>query len=125
MKSFAEIGRKIPPMQGTESNEVDEAARKNASLQSNRVEFIPHKKYRLTRQMYLFPEQAVSPEINDYLKIGAVVTYLKSGELVEDDSMRWVYVRSEKQNKADMGRGQEGWCFSHYLKLAEDEEARV
>jgi hypothetical protein len=77
--------------------------------------------------MYLFPEQKVSPRVNDYLKIGAVVTYLKSGELVEENNvcMPWVYVRSEKQKKADMGRGQEGWCFSHYLQAVEDEEARV
>jgi hypothetical protein len=90
------------------------------------TEFIPNKKYRLTRQMYLFPEQKVSPDVNDYLKIGAVVTYLKSGEFVEDNKvcMPWVYVRSEKQKKADMGKGQEGWCFSHYLQMAEDKEAR-
>ncbi|MDR1094850.1 MAG: hypothetical protein LBL31_00495, partial [Spirochaetaceae bacterium] len=79
------------------------------------LDLIPQKKYRLTRQMYLFPEQEVSAEINDYLNIGAVVTYLKSGELVEDSkvSMPWVYVRSEKQKRPDMGKGQEGWCFSH------------
>jgi hypothetical protein len=86
------------------------------------LELIPNKKYRLTRHMYLFPEQKVSPQINDYLKIGAVVTYLKSGELVEDQNMRmpWVYVRSEKQKKADMGKGKEGWCFSHYLQMMEE-----
>ncbi|MDR0640043.1 MAG: hypothetical protein LBG27_14305 [Spirochaetaceae bacterium] len=86
---------------------------------------VPGKKYRLTRQMYLFPQQDVSPEVNDYLTIGAVVTYLKSGELVEDQNVRmpWVYVRSEKQRKADRGKGQEGWCFSHYLEPVEDEEA--
>jgi hypothetical protein len=93
----------------------------------NGLELIPNKKYRLTRQMYLFPEQKVSPEVNDYLKIGAVVTYLKSGELEEDQNvcMPWVYVRSEKQKKADMGKGQEGWCFSHYLQMAEGKEAGV
>jgi hypothetical protein len=81
------------------------------------LELVPNKKYRLTRQMYLFPQQEVSPRVNDYLKIGAVVTYLKSGELVEDNKvcMPWVYVRSENKKKADMGKGQEGWCFSHYL----------
>jgi hypothetical protein len=86
------------------------------------IELIPNKKYRLTRQMYLFSEQEVSPKVNDYLKIGAVVTYLKSGELVEDNKvcMPWVYVRSEKQKKAEMGKGKEGWCFSHYLQTAED-----
>jgi hypothetical protein len=91
-------------------------------LPGSGLELIPGKKYRLTRQMYLFPEQEVSPRINDYLTIGAVVTYLKSGELVEDQkvNMPWVYVRSEKQKKADMGKGQEGWCFSHYLQKAED-----
>jgi hypothetical protein len=91
------------------------------------LELIPNKKYRLTRQMYLFPGQEVSPQVNDYLKIGAVVTYLKSGELVEDQNvpMPWVYVRSEKQKKADMGKGKEGWCFSHYLQTVEDEEDRV
>jgi hypothetical protein len=91
------------------------------------LELIPNKKYRLTRQMYLFPGQEVSPQVNDYLKIGAVVTCLKSGELVEDQNvcMPWVYVRSEKQQKADMGKGQEGWCFSHYLQMMEDEEGRV
>jgi hypothetical protein len=91
------------------------------------LELVPNKKYRLTRHMYLFPEQEVSPCINDYLKIGAVVTYLKSGELVEDNKvcMPWVYVRSEHQKKADMGRGREGWCFSHYLQAIEGGEARV
>jgi hypothetical protein len=91
------------------------------------IDLIPNKKYRLTRQMYLFPEQKVSPQVNDYLKIGAVVTYLKSGELVEEQnvSMPWVYVRSEKQKKAEMGKGKEGWCFSHYLQMVENEEARV
>jgi hypothetical protein len=34
-------------------------------------------------------------------------------------------VRSEKQKKADMGKGQEGWCFSHYLQMAENEGARA
>ncbi|MDR2553652.1 MAG: hypothetical protein LBD31_10885 [Treponema sp.] len=91
------------------------------------LELVPNKKYRLTRHMYLFPEQEVSPEVNDYLKIGAVVTYLKSGELAEDNQARmpWVYVRSENQKKADMGKGQEGWCFSHHLRAVEDEEAPV
>jgi hypothetical protein len=91
------------------------------------LELIPNKKYRLTRQMYLFSEQEVSPKVNDYLKIGAVVTYLRSGELVEDQngSMPWVYVRSEKQKKEDMGKGREGWCFSHYLQMMEDEEYGV
>ncbi|MDR0374999.1 MAG: SH3 domain-containing protein [Treponema sp.] len=100
----------------------------SSSLQPNgELYLIPNKKYRLTRQMYLFPKQEVSPQVNDYLKIGAVVTYLKSGELVEDQNVRmpWVYVRSEKQKKANMGKGQEGWCFSHYLQMAEDEEACV
>jgi hypothetical protein len=93
----------------------------------NGIELIPNKKYRLTRQMYLFSEQEVSPNVNDYLKIGAVVTYLKSGELVEDNRvcMPWVYVRSEKQKKAGMGKGQEGWCFSHYLQTIEDNETRL
>jgi hypothetical protein len=91
------------------------------------LELISGKKYRLTRQMYLFPSQEVSQQVNDYLKIGAIVTYLKSGELVEDQNVRmpWVYVRSEKQKKADMGKGQEGWCFSHYLQMAEGEGDRV
>jgi hypothetical protein len=86
------------------------------------LELVPNKKYRLTRHMYLFPEQEVSPQVNDYLKIGAVVTYLKSGELVEDNKARmpWVYVRSESQKKPDMGEGQEGWCFSHHLQAIED-----
>jgi hypothetical protein len=90
----------------------------------NALVLIPGKKYRLTRHMYLFPQQEVSAEVNDYLTIGAVVTYLKSGELVEDQKARmpWVYVRSEKQKKPDRGKGQEGWCFSHYLEPAEDEE---
>jgi hypothetical protein len=91
------------------------------------LELIPNKKYRLTRQMYLFPEQKVSPQINDYLKIGAIVTYLRSGELEEDNNVRmpWVYVRSEKQKKKEMGKGQEGWCFSHYLQMVEDEGVRA
>jgi hypothetical protein len=88
------------------------------------LDLTPNKKYRLTRQMYLFPKQEVTPEVNDYLKIGAVVTYLKSGELVEDQNVRmpWVYVRSENQRQADMGKGQEGWCFAHYLEMTDDQE---
>jgi hypothetical protein len=39
-------------------------------------ELIPNKKYRLTRQMYLFPWQEVSSQVNDYLKIGTVVILL-------------------------------------------------
>jgi hypothetical protein len=95
----------------------------NNFAESGRLELIPGKKYRLTRQMYLFQEQQVSPQVNDYLKIGAVVTYLKSGELTEDQNvcMPWVYVRSEKQKKEDMGKGKEGWCFAHYLQMVEDE----
>lgn len=87
-----------------------------------RIELIPNKKYRLTRQMYLFPEQKVSPQVKDYLRIGAVVTYLKSGEMEDDNNVRmpWVYVRSEKNKKPEMGKGQEGWCLSHYLETAED-----
>jgi hypothetical protein len=99
-------------------------AKKSETRQpSSGFELIPNKKYRLTRQMYLFPKQEVTPQINDYLKIGAVVTYLKSGTLVEDQnlSMPWVYVRSEKHRKADMGKGREGWCFSHYLEMVEDD----
>jgi hypothetical protein len=108
MEHFTKAGGIIPPLRP-----------------DNRIELIPNKKYRLTRQMYLFPKQEVSPQINDYLKIGAVVTYLESGELLEDNNvcMPWVYVRSEKQKKADMGKGQEGWCFSHYLQMVKDEEA--
>jgi hypothetical protein len=110
MKHFAKTGAKTAPQQ-----------------RGSELELIPNKKYRLTRQMYLFPKQEVSPAINDYLKIGAVVTYLKSGELVENQNVRmpWVYVQSEKHKKPDMGRGQEGWCFSHYLEMVEDEEAPV
>ena len=110
MKRFTKSGEKVLPRQP-----------------GSGLELIPNKKYRLTRQMYLFPGQEVSPQVNDYLKIGAVVTYLKSGELVEDQNARmpWVYVRSEKQKKRDMGKGQEGWCFSHYLEMVEDEEERV
>jgi hypothetical protein len=125
MKFFTKTGKKKSPEQIAELKETDEAGQKRAPLQSSDVELIPNKKYRLTRQMYLFPEQAVISEINDFLKIGAVVTYLKSGESVEDNSMLWVYVRSEKQNKPDMGKGQEGWCFSRYLQPVEDDEARV
>jgi hypothetical protein len=60
--------------------------------------------------MFLFSTQEVTPDTNDYLKIGAEVTYLKSGEILEDNKMLspWVYVRSKK--------GKEGWCFSHYLE---------
>jgi hypothetical protein len=95
----------------------------NDSTKNGGHELIPGKKYRLTRQMYLFPEQQVSSQVNDYLKIGAVVTYLKSGELTEEQNvcMPWVYVRSENQKKEDMGKGKEGWCFAHYLQMAEDE----
>jgi hypothetical protein len=125
MKWFTKTGKKKPSVQIAELKETDEAGRNRASFQSSNVELIPNKKYRLTRQMYLFPKQTVSPEINDYLKIGAVVTYLKSGESVEENGMPWVYVRSEKQNKPDLGRGQEGWCFSRYLQPVEDEEVRV
>jgi hypothetical protein len=107
MKRFIKTGGRVPPRPGSG------------------LVLVPNKKYRLTRQMYLFPGQEVSPEINDYLTIGAVVTYLKSGELVEDQKvlMPWVYVRSEKHKKTDMGKGQEGWCFSHYLEMVEDGEA--
>jgi hypothetical protein len=118
MKLFTKNGKKTLPSQTAELKEAGEGALKKPSLQSN-------KKYRLTRQMYLFPEQEVSAEINDYLKIGAIVTYLKSGELVEGSKMPWVYVRSENEKKPDMGRGQEGWCFSEYLQTAEDGEACV
>jgi hypothetical protein len=106
MKHFTKTGGRMPSRPGSG------------------LELVPNKKYRLTRQMYLFPEQEVGPETNDYLTIGAVVTYLKSGELVEDQKvcMPWVYVRSTKHKKADMGKGQEGWCFSHYLEMAEDGE---
>jgi hypothetical protein len=80
---------------------------------TNDIILVPNEKYCLTRQMYLFQHQEVSPDVNDYLKIGAVVTYLKSGEILEDNRVLspWVYARSAK--------GKEGWCFSHYLKKAE------
>jgi hypothetical protein len=109
MKNFAKSGGTVPQQS------------------DNGFELIPNKKYRLTRQMYLFSEQAVNPKVNDYLKIGAIVTYLKSGELIEDSkvNMPWVYVRSENQKKPDMGKGKEGWCFSHYLRMAEDEGAQA
>jgi hypothetical protein len=47
--------------------------------------------------------------------------------LEEDNNVRmpWVYVRSEKQKKKEMGKGREGWCFSHYLQMVEDEDVRV
>jgi hypothetical protein len=79
---------------------------------STTVDLVPDEKYRLTRQMYLFPGQEVTAKVNDYLKIGAIVTYLKSGEMLEDNNVLapWVYVRGEK--------GHEGWCFSHYLEKA-------
>jgi SH3-like domain-containing protein len=82
---------------------------------TNNIELVPNEKYRLTRQMYLFPAQAVSAKTNDYLKIGAVVSFLKAGETVEDNNIfsPWVYVRSAK--------GKEGWCFSHYLEKVEGE----
>ena len=78
-------------------------------------------KYRLTRQMYLFPAQEVTARVNDYLKIGAVVTYIQSGGLTEFNgiSLPWVYVKSENTKKADMGKGREGWCFSHFLERAD------
>jgi hypothetical protein len=77
------------------------------------INLIPNEKYHLTRQMYLFPNQEVSSEVNDYLKIGAIVSYLKSGKVLEDNYKLspWVYVRSAK--------GKEGWCFSHYLQKLE------
>jgi hypothetical protein len=77
------------------------------------IVLLPNEKYRLTRQMFLFPAQEVSPDVNGYLKIGAVVSYLKSGEIFEENNVLspWVYVRSEK--------GKEGWCFSHNLKRVE------
>jgi hypothetical protein len=80
---------------------------------TNDIELIPNEKYCLTRQMYLFPGQEVSAKAADYLKIGAVVTFLKTGEIVEDNNILspWAYVRSAKDK--------EGWCFSHYLKKAE------
>jgi hypothetical protein len=77
---------------------------------TNNIVLTPNAKYRLTRQMYLFPAQEVTPDVNDYLKIGAEVTYLKSGGILEDNRVLspWVYARSAK--------GKEGWCFSHYLQ---------
>jgi hypothetical protein len=79
-------------------------------LVTNDIVLTPNTKYRLTRQMYLFPTQKVTADVNDYLKIGAEVTYLKSGEILEDNKVLspWVYTRSVK--------GKEGWCFSHYLQ---------
>jgi hypothetical protein len=81
--------------------------------ETDNIELIPNEKYRLTRQMYLFPDQKVSAKANDYLKIGVVVTCIKAGEMVEDNNILspWVCVRSEK--------GKEGWCFSHYLEKVE------
>ncbi|MDR0628465.1 MAG: SH3 domain-containing protein [Treponema sp.] len=128
MQCFSFIQRLKGRLGSSEMKEADGIPQRKPSLRLDKeLELIPNKKYRLTRQMYLFPEQEVSPQINDYLKIGAVVTYLKSGELVEGNNkyMPWVYVRSEKQKKPDMGRGQEGWCFSHYLQMIEAEEAGV
>jgi hypothetical protein len=98
--------------------------KQTTSRARSELSLIPGKKYRLTRHMYLFPQQEVGADVNDYLTIGAVVTYLKSGELVEDQkvNMPWVYVQSEKQKKPDWGKGREGWCFSHYLEPVQDEE---
>jgi hypothetical protein len=122
MKGFTENDGNVPSEQIAGSNEVDAMARIEPLLAPD-VTLVPNRKYRLTRQMFLFPEQEVSAETNDYLKIGSVVTYLKSGGLVDDRSMLWVYVRSEKHSKMDMGKGQEGWCFSRYLQTVENEEA--
>jgi hypothetical protein len=73
------------------------------------IELVPNVKYRTTRQMFLFPKQDVVADVNDYLLIGAVVTYLERGESFEDNHLiaPWVRVRSAK--------GKEGWCFAHYL----------
>ncbi|MDR2864010.1 MAG: SH3 domain-containing protein [Spirochaetaceae bacterium] len=81
--------------------------------ENNDIVLAENSKYRLTRQMYLFPGQEVSASVNDYLLIGATVVYLKSGEIIEDNHILspWVYVRSAK--------GKEGWCFSHYLQKIE------
>jgi hypothetical protein len=78
---------------------------------------VPNTKYRLTRQMYLFPRQEVTSDVNDYLEIGAVVTYVNSGGPVEFNGVTapWVYVRSERKKKKWMGKGREGWCFAHFL----------
>ncbi|MDR1318943.1 MAG: SH3 domain-containing protein [Treponema sp.] len=80
---------------------------------TNDLVLVPNEKYCLTRQMYLFPAQEVSARASEYLKIGAVVSFLKEGGIVEDNNILspWAYVRSAK--------GREGWCFSHYLKKAE------
>ena len=80
------------------------------------IKLVANKQYRLTRQMYLFPEQAVHPDVTDYLLIGAVVTYLESGETFEDNRLiaPWVRVRSAK--------GKEGWGFAHYLTPASEED---
>jgi hypothetical protein len=50
----------------------------------------------------------------------------RDGGDVEDNKvcMPWVYVGSGKQKQADMGKGQEGRCFSHYLQIIEDKEVR-
>jgi hypothetical protein len=80
------------------------------------IELIPNTQYRTTRQMYLFTKQAIAPDVNDYLLIGAVVTYLRSGDMLEDNHLLapWVKVRSSK--------GREGWCFAHYLVPATEED---
>jgi hypothetical protein len=85
-------------------------ARKAKLPELYEIDLRPNEKYCLTRQMYLFPNQEISTKVNDYLKIGATVTYLKSGNILEDNNFLspWVWVRSES--------GKEGWCFSHYLQ---------
>jgi SH3-like domain-containing protein len=77
------------------------------------AELIDGADYQLTRQMYLFPGQEVTADVNGYLKIGETVRYLRSGEPLEDNGVmgNWVYVRGPK--------GAEGWLFSHYLKKAD------
>lgn len=95
-----------------------QADERNEAVVLDGFTLTPGKKYRLKRQMYLFPGQEVSAQVNDYLKIGAVVTYIKSGGMTDFNGvvLPWVFVQSEKVKKADMGKGREGWCFAHFLE---------
>jgi hypothetical protein len=93
-----------------------EAPKVATPLTTYEIDLVPNAKYRLTRQMFLFPSQEVGADTNDFVKIGETVTYLKSGEIVEDNRLLspWVYVRHENGKKTA-----EGWCFSHCLQKVE------
>jgi hypothetical protein len=73
------------------------------------IDLVPGGAYRLTQNMYLFPDQEVTSATNDYVVAGDKVTFLVAGETVEINRLLapWVSVRSAK--------GKVGWCYAHFL----------